>query len=84
MSRHYSLPLRHADIGDIVPRHWQHDRLLIAVELTLPTFRRGLLGVNNEGRPSHAKQTLKKKPPEPGEATIDSLARRYKQIKPPC
>jgi hypothetical protein len=28
MSRHYPLPLCHADIGDIVPRHWQHDRLL--------------------------------------------------------
>jgi hypothetical protein len=25
------LMLRRADIGDIVPRHWQHDRLLIAV-----------------------------------------------------
>jgi len=40
-----------ADIGDIVPRHWQHDRLLIAVELTLPHFDEDFSEPNNESSP---------------------------------
>jgi hypothetical protein len=83
MSRNYPLSLRRADIGDIVPRHWQHDRLLISVELTLTDFDDNFSELTMRAALRRRSKHLKKAS-RTGEATINSLARRYKQIKQPC